>query len=184
MLKKKLNRSEIIRIGDRVRIVNPEFFVRCGYPLNKELVLRNNLKQEDVNKIDAFITSFGLNNFYVDLDKSNHIYTRVFDKIADAIAYGLLNKEGFGGRERKIYTEYLEPYKDIVCEVIGRKIVNTGYYRSGGKSYDYYNGGYDYEPASLEDQQTHIIYTVDLIPNELPSRNLFLEIEKKNLEKI
>ena len=27
---------KIIRVGDKVRIVNPEMFVRCGYPMTKQ----------------------------------------------------------------------------------------------------------------------------------------------------
>lgn len=183
-------KRDIIRVGDRVRIVNPDIFIRCGYPLTKEDILRNYLKKEDIKVIENFLAHFEIYQPYISLNKKtlceiddNPTYTRVFDRVADAVAYGVLSKKGFGGRERKIYTEFDATLSNATATVIERKVVNTGNYEPGW--YDSYGG--DGEMPSLTNQKSHVIFEVlidsdpDLYKINLCKR---VWVEKINLEKI
>lgn len=186
-------KKNIIRIGDRVKVIQPDLFIRCGYPYTKEHMLRNVLKPEDVIKIEKFLADFGVHQDYFHIKDTNIMhpivdkayYTRAFDKVADGIAYGLLHAKGFGGRERKVYTEREEKYLNATGTVMSRKVVNSGHYVPG------YNGSwldpYDSEPAYLTNQKTHVIFEVELDYN--PDQQCWypftvVQIEKTNLEKI
>lgn len=184
-------KRNIIRINDRVKIITPDVFIRCGYPLTKEDMLRNELKQSDVKRIEDFLSEFGIypHFFHVvgtDITQylENKTYTQVFDRVADAIAYGLLAGKRFGGRDRKIFTEYKEYLKDSYGTVVERKVVNTGTYNYG------FSGGWedDYEPATLTNQKTHVLFRVKVDYRHFNGGIQKIEedvwFEKTNLEKV
>jgi hypothetical protein len=181
-------KRNIIRKGDRVKVVNPEFFIRCGYPMTKEDVLRSVLKTGDVKKIEDFLSDFGIYQHFFAIPGTDikhtletRAYTQVFDRVADALAYGILAAKRFGGRERKVFTEKKEQYLNAEGTVVGRKVVNSGYYQPG------WSDEYEGEPAYLTNQKTHVIFDVELDYN--PEQKIWypytcLQIEKTNLQKL
>lgn len=160
-------KKDIIRPGDIVRIVNPEFFLRCGYPLT----LKDGIKMimDDENGITALEdaikiiledkTEFQTLDGVVVPKNTNTIRlakgSKDFYNIVKILAYYRIRKEKFGGRERKIYTRKIEKAKDYEFIVLRKKMVVTGNYIPPSKS-----GGYEYEewdPPYLDNAKSHMI---------------------------
>lgn len=105
-------------------------------------------------------------------------------KIAQAVAYELCRKAGWGGRERKIYAHDLPEFAGRECVADGVRFVKTGMYTLGG------GGGIDgdYEPPYLSNETTHRIVATSLIGNVRPDDETWwpreLEIEAANVELI
>jgi len=181
----------IIRVDDEVRIIRPEFFVRCGYSMTFEQACKEVMKKHG-ESIREFIESIGiitLENLDYYSNVGNVGYTQ--DKIVAAFAYDHLRNKGFDGKERKIYTIYNENYvrkNNGVFKVTKIKYVKTGVYRPGNYVNDYYEG-YDYSPAYLSNEKTHKILQLEydwpfVIGNDETGCIATGWIEAKNVEKI
>lgn len=146
-------RNNVIRAGDIVRIKNPEFFIRCGYPLS----IQDGIKQlmdtqsEDYRKITEFADYFGLSKNILNVKKD-------FQQIIRILAYYKIQEQNFGGRERKIYTQFVETAKDHEFEVIGKQTVVTGYYVPATGRSSMWND--EYEPPYLDDPKVHVILSL------------------------
>jgi len=177
---------KIIRVGDKVRIVNPYFFVRVGYPLTPAMA-----EEEIAEFFSKEINEF-LNKIKPTDSKADHPLSlgqrdrdkKSFDRVVRALSYDWVKLRGFGGRERKIYSEPVTIPEDCIATVISIKYVKTGTYEYGsGGQYNAWNGDYDdYQPAYLSDEKTHKILEVDY------RRIIFADndqwIEAANVEKI
>jgi hypothetical protein len=157
-------------IGDKVKILRPEIFIRCGYPIDL-LIERESIFQEHGKKIEDFIRSlFGTNH------KFNIDHTTM--EIARALAYYQAKTTGFGGKERKIYTETMEHLQDSVMYVIGRRTVKTGIYQPASHTTSW--DGDDWEAPYLANEETHVI--LKLGRSQVPWKNYYeCEIEAKNV---
>ena len=160
-----------IKIGDIVKINKPDLFLRCGYPLSKQDVLKD-LEQHRGRISDFVAEILGYNSedgekwccskfkvypaFY-DTEVKNSIS---IDKILNTIAYMKLKKENFGGSKRSIHNIFSPEYQDKIYIVAGKKRVVTGYYSAGWSSLD------EGEPASLYNQKHHVILYLDKIIHE------------------
>ena len=164
---RKNRKAQVFRKNDLIQIKNPEFFVRCGYPI----CLKDKINELDncaqyKEKLSDFMCSVGLAG-KVDNDIfGNEVFRQIpyntpdiEYKITKEIAYGLLRKIKFGGDERKIYTKTISELKDKVFRVFGKRIVNTGTRISGSS-----NGGwdldFDYDPPYLSNQKSHVILEI------------------------
>jgi len=158
--------EKIIRVSDKVRIVNPEFFIRCGYPktfedVREEVVLKHSVDIESLlSKTHLTTDMLGLG------DMGDALLCR--NKIINAITYVKLKKTRFGGSERSIHTIRLEQYEGKEFHIF---FVKTGTYQRGWRSHEN-----DYSPAFLAHEKTHKILSI-------VARSP-LEIEAKNVEKI
>lgn len=171
-------KKEVLRSGDIVKIINPEIFIRCGYPLSLHDMVENLSKKENNNKIISFFKEFdilSINNEevinYNHLDSNRYLDDYKFRR---ELAYLILKNKKFGGNERKIYTELKSELKDKEFTIIEKKTIKTGIRISGSGSYE------DYDPPYLANEKTHIIL-------KLAEINIFGEefwIEKKNVIKI
>lgn len=151
---KKLN-PNIIRVGDKVKILNPEIFIRCGYPLTPPDVYEEVAKLYG-EKINAFVReTLGFPpkqmptteeeidyDFYYDSREARTLE----DKILNAFCYYSVKMKGFGGKERKIYTEHYKQYQDKVGIVEKIKFHKTGIYTPD-----------DYDPPYLSNEEVHKI---------------------------
>jgi hypothetical protein len=169
-LSKKLN-PKIIRIGDKVRILEPNLFVRCGYPLclddMRKIVVRDHSGNiENLLKLVGEVSSI---TFLEDNDNPS----REFDKIRDVLAYILLKKKHFGGTRRSIHTEVNEKLRGKIVEVIDIFFVKTGTYSPDS----YYSWDGEYEPPYLANEETHKILSFDKLENIYPSNYKFPAIE-------
>jgi hypothetical protein len=179
-------RKNIIRQGDRVRIDNPIFVLRVGYPkcLDSETdeVLATMGEQLDGLLNLANIEKGGVRF----TDHGRNCYDQTKRKVARAIAYARLNLHGFGGCERTIHTVELPELKGLEGWVQSVRFAKTGtyyppYYSDGG-----WWGEPDYEPGGLQHEKTHKLLDVALWPEELPAgwQNKPFEIEACHVTKV
>ena len=109
-------KNDVIKADDRVRIKNPEFFVRCGYPKSLE-VEKELVEKECKEEIDKFLNKFGFfevsltTDAYSDFYNIGVPYQDAYDKIVTALAYARIKRDGFGGDHREIYTEVKEEFE-------------------------------------------------------------------------
>lgn len=144
----KKPKDRIFRKGDVVRIVNPEFFVRCGYPLTVKDGVKSLTEDKDkYNEILQFADKFKVN-----------VKSYDFSKLMKILGYYDIKGKRFGGDERKIFTETIKGMEGKEFVVLSKKVVMTGVRDGGyaGSSY-YYDDSDSYEPPSLYDTKTHII---------------------------
>jgi hypothetical protein len=156
---------KIIRIGDEVKVINPETFLRCGYPLTK-LDLYEETMEKHSDQVDFLLSHTGMH------DPKYHL---VKYKIIDALAYGFLKQRRFGGHERKIYTDTWKELHNKIGVVRKIKFVKTGIYNHGGHGLDVD----DYEPPFLSSVGTHKILLI-----YVPIMGVVTRIEADNVEKI
>jgi len=142
-----VERKEVFHIGDRVRIVNPFVFIRCGYPLTKRMA-EELITSEQEEAVREMFRKVG----FPDHTQKNYW------KVIDAITSELLRKHKWGGDERKIYTECYPRLYDKIGTVVGKKIVRTGIYIPETPRDNW--GEWDYEPPHLGGIKTHIILAI------------------------
>lgn len=165
--------SPIIRVGDMVKIVIPDMFVRCGYPLTVDD--GEKMVKEDLLK--DICRAHGI-------DEEDH----AFYETKRALAIGLLKNRGFGGNERKIYTSTLPEVKGRYGRVTAKSFVKTGE-RGDPGSCSYSPDGIpveEYKGMTLLSAKTHVILTLELgsilystALNDFPPR-----IEAYNVQKV
>jgi len=165
-----MGRKDIIRVGDRVRVIEPLTYVRCGYPLSlfgafKEV---EQIYKEDVLRLIRKVFNNG-----VDPKEENPVRFKLlmmqeidltaskqYKEIMRGVAYAYLKQKGFGGRERRIITADKPHLKGAILEVVDSFIVKTGNYYSGGWSSGTWDSQPEYEPPELGNEKTHKILCV------------------------
>ena len=145
----------IIREGDWVKVINPEIFIRCGYPMDYKEEAKKAYDEHGIAIRGFLWHQCGiLPPIY-----ENRDFEHTVERIAERIGYLKCKTANFGGAERKIFTERREEYLGLEGWVNGVRFVRTGTYYapSGGYSYD---GEYDYDPGGLYKPKTHKILTM------------------------
>ena len=157
-----MKNNNTIRVGDKVRIINPQVVYRFGYPLNTNLI-KKQFTDEENKSIRQFVDKFmGINcddpNINLMLIGNESIYEGIsINKIKDALAFIRMKQLGHGGNSRALYTKELPEIKNSVATVKSRKVVKTGERFAPSGSYDYW-GEYDYEPGGLDNEKTHVLF--------------------------
>jgi hypothetical protein len=142
-----MSKQEIIKIGDRIKIVNPQMFIRCGYPLDlQELTKEISIKYYE--EIKAFVDKIV---FPEEKRTKNSLFAlgirlkekeREFEDIARHLAYRIIAKKKFGGNERTIYTKERVDLKGKEFLVVNTKTVVTGtYFPPSGDRDEFESGG-------------------------------------------
>jgi hypothetical protein len=202
MRKPKLD-PKIIRRGDRVRVVIPEIFVRCGYPLCKA-DLKEDIYKHYGRLVEDIIYSVGKGDKLISRDEDGIFPSpsRAIDscnnKIIDILASIRLVAKNFGGNERKVFTKRYDEIKDRIFQVRGIRFVTTGEYVRGYSGYSY-EGDWDCDPPYLSDPKVHKILSLDLCRKEIDEDFItqylksnspmfreyqLVEIEAKNVKKL
>lgn len=169
-------KASIIRVYDKVKVINPEFFVRCGYPKCQKDEMKT-VYREFGPQIKAMICSNRGDRLFEGED-------RLFEKVCREIAYARLRNTGFGGPNRSIYTERLEEHMGECFSVVGIRFCKTGeYYPPSRSTYE----SDDYDPGGLCDEKTHKILSLSPLAKRLASGFFMgdkpLMIEASNVEK-
>jgi hypothetical protein len=124
--------KNIIRVGDRVKIVVPSIMLRVGYP-------------KTVGDYEqAAKEAYGAQLWR---DMSG----RCAELAIRQIAYGLAKKDGFGGRARTMHLREVPELLGREFTVHSMRTVQTGTYYKPRSSGD----GEDWEPGGLDDRQDH-----------------------------
>jgi len=172
--------DKIIREGDRVRVINPVFVTRVGYPKQPSdyaglVTVAHGAALEAIFKP------------YADSGKAKRIRKR----LEQDLAYLQARDDNFGGRERTLHFLVVPDRKGAelnVGKVVTRK---TGTYYPPSISYKYisYDQGDDWAPGGLADEKTHRLASVSNLKylnyGIYPmNAKLDLWIEVENLEKL
>ena len=146
----------VYHAGDLVTIVNPEVFVRVGYPLTKNDALKA-AEQEYGDRIYAFMREVSPTPDQFTIYNAD---ARLCSDLVDALASYWIRCKGFGGKERKIYTETNEALRNTKgWRVLSKRTVKTGTYNRGGW-FGGYDGG-DYEPPYLDYEKCHVLLMLE-----------------------
>jgi len=169
----------VYHVDDLVKVVKPDVVVRVGYPLTKEMAL-DAAEKEYGDKIRDFMCNVGAAEADDQFFNSPEYDPRLYGDLLNAMASRYLRVKGYGGKERKIYTEVNEQLRATSgWTVISKRRVKTGTYCSGG-----YSGGYDgepdYDPPYLSNEQTHTLLTIE--PPDWKLSLTAIEIEAVNVE--
>lgn len=170
----------VYHVDDIVRIVEPLIVVRVGYPLTKQQALES-AEKEYSDKIQRFMCDVGAAQPDDPFLNSPEYDPRLYGDLLNAMAGYWLRQKGYGGKERKVYTERDERITQTTWRVLSKRTVKTGIYNHGG-----YSGGWDgepdYDPPYLENEQTRILLALEpttFTLHALPSR---IEVEAANVE--
>lgn len=180
-------KKQVIRIGDRVRVLRSRFVKRVGYPLVWYEI------QDEVEKDEKTWQAYCLLQGLSPKGKENawpfeikHLRDKMPRYLIQACAKLEVERRGFGGKERTIhywpverahepaaYGTRVPNYAGRVFSVIGKRVAKTGkrFPSSGGVHHD---GEYWDEPGGLDDCKTHILLEL----------SCGYEIERINVEKI
>jgi hypothetical protein len=109
-------RKNVIRVGDKVKIINPEVFVRTGYPLTTDMIKESHITNEQKQLLDKLMETTGNRKYTLYTDNINTEY----DRLEHVFSTILLKSKGFGGNERKVHTETKPEYKDKIGAVISQ----------------------------------------------------------------
>lgn len=165
-------KKEIIRIGDRVRIVIPKFVVRVGYPFGLEYAENNLVSDEEKEKIRRLLG-------YVDGVKFGEVTkTKSYRKILHEVCLNKLKQVGFGGNARRIHIEEISSLKDTIFQVSDKRVVKTGDYMAARHWDD------DYAPAYLSNCRAHVLLSGFIGFNTNWNSFGEKEIEVENVEKV
>lgn len=176
-----MKNENTIRIGDWVRIREPNIFDRCGYPFSFEMAMTEIYEKhgkliEDLLEKAVLATraSFELREVF---SNSENLKSPVFHEIQKKMAYALVEQKKFGGPERKVHTKYIEDLKGLVTKVGYIRFVHSGKYFPSSGGYDCYSGEYDYEPGGLSERKVHKILVLDKMidTNIMDSRKRFAD---------
>jgi len=179
--KRSRGKEDIIRVGDTIKITQPYLFIRCGYSLTlekcRELILQDEkymkIKQEIAILINKQIKTPTSN--LLDYNNTTCLPNNLDYEIDNLLAKIYITANNFGGPQRTLHTKYDEKLKGLKAEVLDIKFHKTGTYTPGYSCANYYDGGADYCPAYLSDEQTHKILCINLL-----SDVLFPPITKQN----
>lgn len=143
-----------IRPGDTVKVIDPRFVTRVGYPLcADDLMAEAEKTLVDRGIVPPFTKSVW-----------GHSADRRRDEQAVIRKYAvlLLRKKGWGGDDRALFYIEKPEYKDLELVVDHKRITKTGT-RFAPRTYRYTSGygeDYDYEPGGLNNEKTHILLSV------------------------
>lgn len=173
-------RRTVYHVEDIVAIINPEIVIRVGYPLTKNDALEA-VEKEHGDKVRAFMCEVGAALPDDPFLNSPEYDPCLYGDLLNALSSHWLKRKGYGGKERKIYTEADERIKGTSWRVLSKRMVKTGTYNRGG-----YSGGWDgepdYDPPYLANERTHVLLTLEpttFTLSNIPSR---IEIEAANVQ--
>lgn len=183
--KRKLD-PNIIRKDDNVRIIIPECVDRVGYPLTKKDIINEMTPEQKQALKDFLAKTFGIT---LQIFNSGIDYPTVNDEILEVVASRILCQRRWGGNERTLHTKTLPSHCiGQVSRVFSKKTVKTGKYHNGSGGYDYYTGEWDWTPAYLENEKTHVLYQIDvLVDSSLDgciNSHKLLYFERRCIEKV
>lgn len=158
-------KRHVYRVGDVVRVVNPRFVERVGYPLvwpmlMPEFEAKLPVVREAMKDLIVGEEPEGLKFNSRMMSAEANATDRDFLK---GVCMAAVRIRGFGGGARSIHyrdSESVEHARGAVTTVHKRRVVKTGT-RYGARSYTSYEGEYDYEPGGLSDEATHVLLYTD-----------------------
>ncbi len=176
-------KKDIIRVGDKVKILRPAFIYRWGYDNNLQDVSEEVLEKYKPQMRKFLQEISDAEGFSTTIRPLYDLPMNFFNRMASSVAYFIVGKRMRNGAVRKLFYitdedkgpmgwlnhDYPEGSIHGVAEV---KTVKTGRYfgPSGG-----YDSGYDYndwEPGGLSNEKTHKLLRVGYTNNWIEAINV------------
>ncbi len=187
---KKADREKIIRVGDKVKIINPEFFVGCYYDNNLKDTMDEVYEKYEI-EIRRFIikTLSGKDDHRDDEAIRTQIMmerpSKAVEYIAKGLAYELVGRRIKEGNERKIHTCLLPEYQNNIFEVTDIQYCQTGFFDRGYYSPgSYFEPEGEYIPNGLTKIKVHKILTIFLANSVHAIDDEGMKIETIHVEKV
>lgn len=136
-----MKRALVYRPGDKVKIVNPVFVERVGYPLTWPM-LREEV--ENSPKIGEAMRLLGIGP------------AGLYDFVR-GVCQALVRTRGFGGRARTIHTRTDERAVGLTVEVLRKRTAYTGTYFPPHGGQCGWDGEYDFNPGGIDNAKCHVI---------------------------
>jgi len=170
-------KPHVYRVGDMVKIVEPQVVFRVGYPLTLE----------DGMKAAEEKWSAKVNEFMKEIDGGTEALRDIFDydaRLYNDLVHALgsyhLRVVKFGGRQRSIHAETHEELRNTAgWKVIKKRHVKTGTWSPGYQSYDG-----DYDPPYLANEQTHTLLSLEVtdeVKGTIWTRYSLVEVDAVNV---
>ncbi len=163
-----------MRVGDTVKIINPEIVIRCGYPKSM-LDAENELESELLEQYGMSVDEYIVNRF----GPRVKIGSLSFQEIRKGLIFSRLeNTMRYGGDERIIIRQTRPQLLNMIATITKRKITYTGERRM------------DYWGTYLSDRTAHVLFQLYPTIETVENLNLMeydyapIWVEKMNLEKI
>lgn len=156
-------KKHVYRIGDVVRIVEPKFVERVGYPLIWPMLMEEfEAKLDQVRDAMQLAVYGGVLEDEAFMSKS--METNATDRdFLKGVCMAAVRMRGFGGDERSIYYHeagMFEHSRGLETVVHRKRTVKTGTRFAGHATYSY-EGEYDYENGGLNNEATHVLLYTD-----------------------
>lgn len=161
-------KKQVYRIGDEVKILSPEIFIRCGYPLTIKDVI-NKVECQTRSEIVKAIEKISIPSWREE--------KKLVNDIANILSRYYLRTINFGGSKREIFTTYNDTYKDKIAIVKNKRVVKTGVRQEGWSNYE----DNEYDPPYLSNVKTHIILTLGVTDGCFEK---LIDIEECHVEKM
>ena len=163
-------KKRIFKVGDTVKVINPQEFIRCGYPLSyqeAEEYIENNHTDKIFNIFKAIRgADQSTDNYDVFADYDRHQYTKAYRRVVEGLALEYLEYKNYGGKIRSVHSKYNNELEKVIAKVTAVKVCQSGKYVSAcqGGSYGLYEGEYEYSPPYLTEVKMHRILHCSVIP--------------------
>lgn len=154
-----MSKPHVYHPGDRVRIINPRFIKRVGYPLRWDDLI------DTVEVEQRARTMLGAAGHYAEAPRY----------FLQAVAKLLVEERGFGGNERQIIyhdpdsfehhcLSPLESWIGHTTDVRSKRVAHTGTRIPERSGTSWTADGRDdwHEPGGLENRKTHILLTLSM----------------------
>ena len=176
-------KKDIIRVGDKVKIVYPAFFDGCRYDNNIQSEMDEVIEKHGREIRDFLDKLIGVDPLFVRdyLEEASLSQDRAVRRVARGVAYDSVRRKMKGGNEKKIFTHLAWEYEGDIVVVQAIKYVHTGKYEPMTYCHSR-DGDVDYTPAYLHDRKVHKILDIDYEKKWQPKTHWW--IEAKNVEKM
>lgn len=148
----KRKRKFAYKVDDVVKVVNPVFVERWGYPLTWRMLKP---EFEDHPKLNEALALLGLPRAAKQDDlvwtSQRYLHWKAKNDIVEGLCRAAARDRKFGGNTRSLHTVEHPQYLGRELQVFEKRVVKTGeYYAPSGRGEDYENGG-------LSHQKSHIL---------------------------
>ena len=153
-----MTRKHVYHVGDKIRIVDPKFIDRVGYPVRWDSLVPDFRQHPKMIEAMQLLGMIPADQYTVS--------GRVALDFAQGCAKAQNRLNGFGGRTRSLYYWHgdFSQWAGTTATVSGKRTAKTGEYYapSGGRFMT--DCGYEYEYANggLEDAKTHVLLRLDI----------------------
>jgi hypothetical protein len=157
-------RVRALKEYDPVKIINPTFVMRIGFNLcvadiisswtnSDKIAIPSLIKRLSGEPAEEVVVAEYSDTFLDTFSAKPEKYNSLYYTLAQAV----LKKKNFGGNRKSLHTKEFPELLNATATVSSRKVRKTGTYvpASGGYNYE---GEYDYDPAYLANEKTHVLY--------------------------